>query len=70
MDTLEFELGELVAKKTGDYAFDGTVVAVFRTLAGRARFVVEHDGTHMLHIFSAQNLRRRIPDGTGKPKAP
>lgn len=58
---MEFELGTYVSKVTGDYAFDGTIVAVFRTLDGKLRYVVEHDSTHMLHIFSPQNLARRWP---------
>lgn len=51
------ELGKHVEKITGDYTFEGTVVADFFTLAGKRRLVVEHDGTHMLHIFSEGNLR-------------
>jgi hypothetical protein len=51
-----FSIGDKVAKCTGEYSFDGTVIATFLTLAGKDRYVVEHDGTHMLHIFSATNL--------------
>ena len=45
-----------VKKITGEYTFEGTVVSVFRTLAGTTRYVVEHDGTHMLHIFNETQL--------------
>jgi len=53
-----FPVGAAVRKVTGDYAFDGIVVAALRTLSGQERFVVEHREHHMLHIFSAKNLTR------------
>jgi hypothetical protein len=53
------KVGDQVKKITGDYSFDGTIVSVFETLAGKTRFVVEHDDTHMLHIFSETNIALR-----------
>ena len=47
-----------VKKITGNYSFEGTVVSVFQTLAGKTRYVVEHDGTHMLHIFNETQLEK------------
>jgi hypothetical protein len=55
----KIEIGSSVYIVTGDYTFDGTVVAVFFTLAGNLRYVVEHDGTHMLHIVAVTNIKRR-----------
>lgn len=55
-----FEVGDKVQKCTGDYHLEGVVVAVFRTMAGKERYVVEHApvAPGMLHIYSAQNLRK------------
>lgn len=55
-----FFVGDRVVKRAG-YDFPGIVVAVFNTLAGKERFVVEyvHQGeppTGMLHIFNAEQL--------------
>jgi len=53
---MRYKTGDKVVKITGDYSFDGTVVAAFSMLSGAERYVVEHDGCHMLHIFSEKNL--------------
>lgn len=53
---MKYKIGDKVKKITGDYAFDGTVVAAFSMLNGAERYVVEHDECHMLHIFSEKNL--------------
>jgi hypothetical protein len=53
---MRYKVGDKVKKITGDYAFDGTVVAAFSMLNGAERYVVEHDDCHMLHIFSDKNL--------------
>lgn len=55
-----FKIGDKVQKCTGDYHLEGVVVAVFRTMAGKERYVVEHApvAPGMLHIYSAQNLRK------------
>lgn len=45
-----------VTKVTGDYSFDGTVVAAFDKVDGKERFVVE-DERGALHIYGEQNLR-------------
>ena len=48
-------IGDRVKKVTGDYTFEGVVVAVFQKLSGQTRVVVENkDG--ILHIFSEANL--------------
>lgn len=52
-----FDVGDVVEKFTGDYQLTGRVVAVFRTNAGKTRYVVEHDAG-FLHIYSAANLRK------------
>jgi hypothetical protein len=51
-----FTVGDHVTKTSGDYRFDGVVVAAFVKLDGRSwRYVVENrDG--VLHIFSGKQL--------------
>jgi hypothetical protein len=50
------KIGDKVSKVTGDYNFEGVVVAVFQKLSGATRYVVENqDG--ILHIFSEKNLK-------------
>jgi hypothetical protein len=55
-----FEVDDKVEKCTGDYRLEGVVVAAFRTVAGKERYVVEHQpvAPGMLRIYSAQNLRK------------
>ena len=53
---MKFQVGDKVKKITGDYSFDGTVVAAFTMLNSAERYVVEHSECHMLHIFSEKNL--------------
>lgn len=50
--------GDKVKKVTGDYLFEGVVVAAFKKLDGKERFVVEDD-RRALHIFSAANLEKQ-----------
>ncbi len=45
-----------VRKVTGDYQLDGIVVAIFKTLKGNVRYVVEHE-PGFLHIYSGANLK-------------
>lgn len=48
-------IGDKVTKVTGDYKFQGVIVAKFTKLDGKVRYVVENvDG--ILHIFSEKNL--------------
>jgi len=47
--------GDKVKKVTGDYRFEGIVVARFVKLSGKVRYVVEDD-RGILHIFSEKNL--------------
>ena len=53
---MKYRVGDKVKKITGDYSFDGTVVAAFTMLGGAERYVVEHGQCHMLHIFNEKNL--------------
>ena len=55
-----FEIGDKVEKCTGDYHLEGVVVAVFRTLSGKPRYVVEHQplAPGLLHIYGPTNLRK------------
>ncbi len=55
---LTFSPGSKVSKTSGDYKFDGIVVATFQKLSGQTRYVVEDD-RGILHIFSAKNLKFR-----------
>lgn len=47
-------VGDKVYKIKG-YKFEGTVVAVFETLAGKPRIVVDN-GDGMLHIFNHEQM--------------
>lgn len=59
-----FALHQRVSKIGGDYRFEGTIVAVFHKMSGKARYVVENnDG--LLFIFNHESLRPRILDSTG-----
>lgn len=49
-------VGSSVQKTTGDYKFNGIVVAEFEKLNGDKRLVVENE-EGILHIFSEQNLK-------------
>lgn len=53
-----FPLGSKVRKIKG-YKFDGTIVANFKTVAGKDRLVVDN-GDGMLHIFNEEQLERVI----------
>lgn len=62
----EFKVGDRVEKREG-YLYPGVVVAVFKTAAGKARYVVECTAPQcagMLHIFSWDNLKPEDQDGT------
>ena len=50
------KVGDRVLKYTGDYQLEGVIVAVFKTLADKTRYVVEHKGG-LLHIYSEANIR-------------
>lgn len=51
----KFQVGDKVEKISGDYTFEGIVVAAFSKLSGKTRYVVENpDG--ILHIFSEKQL--------------
>ena len=51
------KIGDKVKKITGDYKFEGTIVAEFAKIDGKIRYVAENsDG--ILHIYSAKNLAK------------
>lgn len=54
----DLAVGDRVAKVTGDYRFDGVVVAVFPKLDGKLRIVVEDD-RGVLFISNMQTYTRR-----------
>lgn len=49
--------GDKVKKITGDYRFEGEVVAAFHKRNGMVRYVVENDDG-MLFIFNESQLER------------
>jgi len=53
--SLPFVCGDIVAKTTGDYTFEGVVVAAFNKKSGAVRYVVE-DGRGLLFIFNPTSL--------------
>lgn len=58
---MKYKVGDRVIKTAG-YPYPGIVVAAFKTLAGKDRYVVECvvPGVEgMLHIFSEENLMYR-----------
>ena len=54
-EEMSYSIGEKVRKVTGDYQLDGEVRAVFTTIAGKVRVVVEHE-PGFLHIYSEANI--------------
>jgi hypothetical protein len=60
MNNFEFQVGDWVEKHTGDYKMVGVVVAAFRTMSKKERYVVEHQpiAPGMLHIYGPTNLRK------------
>jgi hypothetical protein len=54
---LDFCVGEIVEKTTGDYRYVGTVVAVVHKLDGQIRYVVEDD-RGLLLIMSSKQIQR------------
>jgi len=53
-----FNVGDKVIKDSGDYKFEGVVVAAFYKLSGAPRYVVEDD-RGILHVYSFKNLKLR-----------
>jgi len=60
MNEFEFQVGDWVEKHTGDYKLEGVVVGHAVTQKRKIRYVVEHVplAPGMLHIYSAENLRK------------
>jgi hypothetical protein len=54
---LDFCVGEIVEKTTGDYRYVGTVVAVVHKLDGQIRYVVEDD-RGLLLIMSSKQIQK------------
>jgi hypothetical protein len=52
---VEYAVGDEVFKSSGDYYFNGFVVAVFQKKSGAVRYVVENEAG-ILHIFSEKQL--------------
>lgn len=50
------QVSDKVKKITGDYSFEGEIVAKFTKKSGVIRFVVEDD-RGILHIYSEKNLQ-------------
>lgn len=50
-----YEIGDSVIKDSGDYIFNGKVVAAFHKLSGKTRYVVEDD-RGLLFIFTEKQL--------------
>lgn len=55
MSTEAFKEGDRVKKIGGDYTFVGVVVAAFKKLSGKQRYVVENT-EGILHVFSDKQL--------------
>lgn len=53
------KVGDKVVKDTGDYTYEGTIVAVFNKLDGAQRYVVEHDELGILFIFNEEQIHLR-----------
>ena len=62
---MKFKKGQKVIKDSGDYTFNGKVVAAFKKLSGVERYVVE-DSRGLLFIFSESNLKLDIDEKTAK----
>lgn len=55
-----FNKGDRVEKRKGDYTFNGVVVARFAKRSGAERYVVEDD-RGLLFIFSQGQLSKALP---------
>ena len=58
----DLKIGDVVEKISG-YKWPGVVVAVFETLSGKIRYVVECtvlDVEGALHIYSAKQLKKQL----------
>ena len=55
--------GQRVTKISGDYSFDGIVVAAFQKRSGKWRLVVEND-QGILHIFNINQVSFRTVQST------
>lgn len=68
----EFAIGDCVVKPRG-YSFPGVIVAVFTTLAGEQRYVVEcvtPECAGMLHIYNGGQLAKRGSSAIGDGHTP
>lgn len=60
----DFDVGAYVEKHTGEARWHGTIVAVYKTLKGNTRYVVEVDPQGFQMIATAAQLRRRRKNAT------
>lgn len=63
-----FQVGDIVAKSSG-YRFPGVIVAIYRTLKGEARVVVECTAEAcegIQHIYNFDQIRLVGPVGDGR----
>jgi len=52
------EVGDKVEKYSGDALYEGIVVCVYKTLAGKTRYVVEVLPQHFQMIVSDKQIRK------------
>ena len=52
------EAGDHVIKDSGDYIFEGVIIAVFKKRSGAIRFAVEDD-RGVVMIMNSQQLKKR-----------
>lgn len=57
------EIGDRVAKTSGDYTFEGHVVTIFIKRSGVVRIVVEDD-RGVLFIFDPDKITKVVKDAT------
>lgn len=55
---MNLKVGNRVSKITGDYTFEGVVVAVFKKIGGEKERIVVENAQGILHIFSPSNVVR------------
>jgi len=53
----KFKIGDVVEKYTGDAQYQGSVVAVYRTMLGKLRYVIDVDPQGFQMIVSEKQLR-------------
>jgi hypothetical protein len=59
--TDKLTIGDRVVKDSGDYTFEGTVIAIFQKRSGAIRYAVEDD-RGVVMIMNAQQLKKAAND--------